>query len=44
MDLKIPERVSELHVSEFYLIGNVFSYAVQYANEHADAGVTFTAE
>ena len=37
MDLKIPE-------SEFNLIGKSGSYAEQYANEHADAGVTFTAE
>ena len=44
MDLKIPESVTELHVSEFNLIGKVGSYAEQYANEHADAGVTFTAE
>ena len=44
MDLKIPESVTELHVSEFNLIGKSGSYAEQYANEHADAGVTFTAE
>ena len=44
MDLKIPESVTELHVSEFNLIGKSCSYAEQYANEHADAGVTFTAE
>ena len=44
MDLKIPESVTELHVSEFNLIGKAGSYAEQYANEHADAGVTFTAE
>ena len=44
MDLKIPESVTELHVAEFNLIGKSGSYAEQYANEHADAGVTFTAE
>ena len=44
MDLKIPESVTELHVSDFNLIGKPGSYAEQYANEHADAGVTFTAE
>ena len=44
MDLKIPESVTELHVAEFNLIGKPGSYAEQYANEHADAGVTFTAE
>lgn len=44
MDLKIPESVTELHVSDFNLIGKLGSYAEQYANEHADAGVTFTAE
>ena len=44
MDLKIPESVTELHVSEFNLIGKSGSYAEQYANEHTDAGVTFTAE
>ena len=44
MDLKIPASVTELHVSEFNLIGKSGSYAEQYANEHADAGVTFTAE
>ena len=44
MELKIPESVTELHVSEFNLIGKSGSYAEQYANEHADAGVTFTAE
>ena len=44
MDLKIPESVTELHVSDLNLIGKPGSYAEQYANEHADAGVTFTAE
>ena len=44
MDLKIPESVTELHVSEFNLIGKPGSYAEQYANEHADSRVTFTAE
>ena len=44
MDLKIPESVTELHVSDFNLIGKPGSYAEQYANEHADSRVTFTAE
>ena len=44
MDLKIPESVTELHVSEFNLIGKSGSYAEQYENEHAEAAVTFTAE
>ena len=44
MDLKIPESVTELHVSDFNLIGKPGSYAEQYAKEHADSRVTFTAE
>ncbi len=44
MDLKIPESVTELYVSDFNLIGKPCSYAEQYANEHADSRVTFTAE
>ena len=44
MDLKIPESVTELHVSDFNLIGKPGSYAEQYANEHADSRVAFTAE
>ncbi len=44
MDLKIPESVTELYVSDFNLIGKPGSYAEQYANEHADSRVTFTAE
>ena len=44
MDLKIPESVTELQVSDFNLIGKPGSYAEQYAKEHADSRVTFTAE
>ena len=44
MDLKIPESVTELYVSDFNLIGKPGSYAEQYAKEHADSRVTFTAE
>ena len=44
MDLKIPESVTELHVSDFNLIVKPGSYAEQYAKEHADSRVTFTAE
>lgn len=44
MDLKIPESVTELHVSDFNLISKPGSYAEQYAKEHADSRVTFTAE
>ena len=44
MDIKIPESVTELHVSDFNLIGKPGSYAEQYAKEHADSRVTFTAE
>ena len=44
MDLKMPESVTEHHVSDFNLIGKPGSYAEQYAKEHADSRVTFTAE
>ena len=45
MDLKIPESVTELHVSEFNLIGKSGSYAEQYAKEYAESNnLTYTVE
>ena len=41
MDLKIPESVTELHVSDFNLIGKPGSYAEQYAKEN---NLTYTVE
>ena len=45
MDLKIPESVTELHVSDFNLIGKPGSYAEQYAKEYAERNnLTYTVE